>query len=209
MIRVLTALLLIPLVVVVNFHAPGWLVGTVFTLVALLCLREFFDMAARLRLQPFRVVGYGAAAVLILARDLPHPAFFRHPRGRVAGLVAPAWPLSRSLLGISLGHAARRDLYRWVARSGSRDPRPESALAVLRTPGELGGRLGRLLCGARNRSPAPCSPHQPKQDLGGDAGVGFAGQRGRCSLSELRAARRAGARSGAARVGGQRGRPTW
>ena len=76
MIRVLTALLLVPLVVVVNFHAPGWLVGVVFTLVALLCLREFFDMAERLRLQPFRVVGYGAAAVLILARDLPHPAFF-------------------------------------------------------------------------------------------------------------------------------------
>ena len=76
MIRVLTALLLIPLVVVVNFHAPGWLVGAVFTLVALLCLREFFDIATRLRLQPFRVVGYGAAAVLILAHELPHPAFF-------------------------------------------------------------------------------------------------------------------------------------
>ena len=76
MIRVLTALLLIPLVVVVNFHAPGWLVGAVFTLVALLCLREFFDIATRLRLQPFRIAGYGAAAVLILAHELPHPAFF-------------------------------------------------------------------------------------------------------------------------------------
>ena len=76
MIRVLTALLLIPLVAVVNFYAPGWLVGAVFTLAALLSLREFFDIAARLQLQPFRIVGYGAAAVLILAHELPHPAFF-------------------------------------------------------------------------------------------------------------------------------------
>ena len=76
MTRVLTALLLIPLVVVVNFYAPGWLAGAAFTLVALLCLREFFDIAARLQFQSFRIAGYGSTAVLILAHELPHPAFF-------------------------------------------------------------------------------------------------------------------------------------
>ena len=102
MTRVLTALLLIPLVVVVNFHAPGWLVGAVFTLVALLCLGEFFDIATRLRLQPFRVVGYGAATVLILAHELPHPAFFVTVAAVLLVLsLQPGRSLDRSLGSVS------------------------------------------------------------------------------------------------------------
>ena len=166
MIRVLTALLLIPLVVVVNFHAPGWLVGAVFTLVALLCLREFFDIATRLRLQPFRIAGYGAAAVLILAHELPHPAFFVTVVAVLLVLSLPAWPRSRSLVWISLRDAVRPDLCRRAFRPGTSDPWPESTLAVFRTRLELGGRLRRLLRRACDRPPAACFSHQSEQDLG-------------------------------------------
>ena len=73
--RVLTALLLIPLVTAVTFYAPFQVAWVVLVLVALLCLREFFLLAAKLGCRPFSVAGCGAAAVLIVARDLPAGPF--------------------------------------------------------------------------------------------------------------------------------------
>ena len=73
--RVLTALLLIPLVTAVTFYAPPRAVWVVLALVALLCLREFFLLAAKFGCRPFSVAGCGAAAVLIVARGLPEAAF--------------------------------------------------------------------------------------------------------------------------------------
>lgn len=74
--RVLTALLLIPLIAGIIFYAPAPLVAVTLAAAALLCLRELFDLADRLGPHPFRIFGYGAGAVLIVAPELPQPAFF-------------------------------------------------------------------------------------------------------------------------------------
>lgn len=73
--RVLTALLLVPAVFLVSFYAPPLMVWAVLALVALLCLREYFQIAARLGFEPFSVAGFGGAAVLILAQGLHELAF--------------------------------------------------------------------------------------------------------------------------------------
>lgn len=73
--RVLTALLLVPAVFLVSFYAPPLIVWAVLALVALLCLREYFQIAAKLGFEPFSVAGFGAAAVLVLARGVPELAF--------------------------------------------------------------------------------------------------------------------------------------
>ena len=74
--RVLTALLLIPVITVVVFHAPRWGVLCVMALAALLCLQEFYEIADLLRMHPFRLVGYAASVLLIVSAELPQPAFF-------------------------------------------------------------------------------------------------------------------------------------
>jgi phosphatidate cytidylyltransferase len=85
--RVLTALLLIPLVLGVNFFAPWFVVWAVLVLVALLCLSEFFSISEKTGFHPFRIVGYGAAAVWVFAPDLPVSAF-------LVGVTAILWVLS-------------------------------------------------------------------------------------------------------------------
>lgn len=72
--RVLTALVLIPLVLGVNFYLPARVSWAVMVLVAVLCLKEYFPIAQKLDFQPFRIVGYGAGAVLIFARGIPEAA---------------------------------------------------------------------------------------------------------------------------------------
>ena len=74
--RVLTALLLIPLVTAVVFHAPLWGLLCVMALAVLLCLHEFYQIADRLDLHPFRLVGYAAGVLLVVSKALPQPAFF-------------------------------------------------------------------------------------------------------------------------------------
>jgi len=72
--RVLTALLLIPLVLACIFHLPLLVTWAVLALVALLCLREYFRLAEKLSFRPFHVAGYGAGAVWIFARGAPETA---------------------------------------------------------------------------------------------------------------------------------------
>jgi phosphatidate cytidylyltransferase len=74
--RVLTALLLIPVVYLVVFFAPSAVVRGVLALVALLCLHEFFLLSRFRGFEPFAVLGHGAGALLIFAPELPQPAFF-------------------------------------------------------------------------------------------------------------------------------------
>ncbi len=74
--RVLTALLLIPVVTLVVFYAPPWGLLSVMTLAMLLCLHEFYDIADLLEMHPFRLVGYAAGALLAVSPKLPQPAFF-------------------------------------------------------------------------------------------------------------------------------------
>ncbi len=72
--RVLTALVLIPMVLGVNFYAPPRVLWALMVLVAVLCLKEYFPIAQKLGFEPFRIAGFGAAAVLILARGIPEAA---------------------------------------------------------------------------------------------------------------------------------------
>jgi len=76
MTRVLTALLLIPLVTAVNFYGPPLLVSAVMALVAVLALREFFDISEKLTLRPFRIAGYAAGVVLIIGSPPDAGAYF-------------------------------------------------------------------------------------------------------------------------------------
>ena len=70
--RVLTALVLFPLVTYVVLWSPYWTVLTVTALVALLCYREFSGIAAAYHAGPLGPLGYGAG-LLILA--LPESGF--------------------------------------------------------------------------------------------------------------------------------------
>jgi phosphatidate cytidylyltransferase len=74
--RVLTALLLIPVVYFLVFFAPAVVVRAALALAALLCLREFFLLSHFRGFEPFAVLGYGAGAVLVVVPQLPQPAFF-------------------------------------------------------------------------------------------------------------------------------------
>ncbi len=73
--RVLTALLLIPAAYLLIFFAPLIVVRGALALVALLCLREFFLLSRFRGAEPFTVLGYGAGALLVMAPQLPEPAF--------------------------------------------------------------------------------------------------------------------------------------
>ena len=57
--RVLTAVILIPLVVLALFLAPPWLFTLLVLGVALLAAREYFDIAAATGFTPFRSLSYG------------------------------------------------------------------------------------------------------------------------------------------------------
>ena len=57
--RVLTALLLIPVVTVIIFYAPPWGVLCLMALAVLLCLHEFYGIADSLQMHPFRLVAHG------------------------------------------------------------------------------------------------------------------------------------------------------
>ncbi len=69
--RVLTALLLIPAVVFINFRAPRLAVWAVLAVVSLLALREVFALAEKLGFRPYRITGYGAGALLVLSHGIP------------------------------------------------------------------------------------------------------------------------------------------
>ncbi len=56
--RVLTAVILIPIVVVALFRAPLWLFTLLVLGVALLAAREYFDIAEKTGFRPMRAVGY-------------------------------------------------------------------------------------------------------------------------------------------------------
>jgi phosphatidate cytidylyltransferase len=56
--RVLTAVILIPLVILALFRAPLWLFTLLVLGVALLAAREYFDIAEKTGYRPFHVIGY-------------------------------------------------------------------------------------------------------------------------------------------------------
>ena len=69
--RILTAAVLVPLVVVVVLWAPMWLFALLIVVVALLGLREFYDLAEAQGCSPYRWIGFVAAAAIVLWSELP------------------------------------------------------------------------------------------------------------------------------------------
>ncbi|HLJ87666.1 MAG TPA: phosphatidate cytidylyltransferase [Candidatus Angelobacter sp.] len=65
--RLLTALILIPLVLAAVFVAPLWLFSLVIAALVLLTLHEYLKIAEGYGSQPFRIAAYGAAALVIAA----------------------------------------------------------------------------------------------------------------------------------------------
>lgn len=63
--RVITAVILIPLVVLAVFKAPVWLYALIIALLALLCTNEYLKIAEAHNLKPLRVLTYIAVAAVI------------------------------------------------------------------------------------------------------------------------------------------------
>ena len=74
--RVITALVLVPLVTGVVFITPHTVVVLGLMLTALMCLREFFNIIELGDVRPLRFVGYVSTAVLVSVTGLPQPDFF-------------------------------------------------------------------------------------------------------------------------------------
>ncbi|HXE30758.1 MAG TPA: phosphatidate cytidylyltransferase [Terriglobales bacterium] len=69
--RVLTALVLVPVVLAVVLWAPLWLFTPLLLAVALVAGREFFDLAEAQGLAPYRWLGLVAIAAVVLSMALP------------------------------------------------------------------------------------------------------------------------------------------
>jgi phosphatidate cytidylyltransferase len=64
--RVLTAIILVPIVVLALFRAPLWLFALLVLGVALLAAREYFDIAEKTGFRPMRGWGYASVALTFL-----------------------------------------------------------------------------------------------------------------------------------------------
>lgn len=73
MTRVLAAVVLVPVVLAVVIWAPWPVFATLVLLVALMALREFYDLAQAQGLEPYRALGLLATAVVVLVLEVPWP----------------------------------------------------------------------------------------------------------------------------------------
>lgn len=98
--RILTSLVLVPLIVAVVLKAPVWLLFAVTAAVAFLCYREYGGIAAAYGLGGLGPVGYAAGIVLLLVRQ--------HEGTLIAGfaLIALTLSLQRAKLPQALLRAA-------------------------------------------------------------------------------------------------------
>jgi phosphatidate cytidylyltransferase len=76
--RVLTALILIPIVVIALFRAPLWLFALLVLLVAILAAREYFHLAESYGFQPFRWLSYLFIACIFLVTFATGEAMTSH-----------------------------------------------------------------------------------------------------------------------------------
>src|SRR5690242_15484591 len=65
--RVLTAIVLIPLVLLAVFRAPAWLFALLVGAVAVMAAREFVDLVKHYNISPFRMPTFVAVALMFLA----------------------------------------------------------------------------------------------------------------------------------------------
>src|SRR5579859_1727173 len=63
--RVITAIVLIPLVLLAVFKAPIWLYAVILAILALQCTHEYLDIAAAHNLKPLRMLAYLVVLAII------------------------------------------------------------------------------------------------------------------------------------------------
>jgi len=87
--RVITALVLIPVVVLVVFKAPFWLYALVLAALAMLCTQEYLRIVGAHGLQPLRVLTYLAVLAVLGDYYLSIALRGQHPSG------ATGWQMTR------------------------------------------------------------------------------------------------------------------
>src|SRR5580700_4266881 len=148
LLRIFTALVLIPIVVALVWWGPAWVLAAVAALIAILALLEFFDLGERIAMRPFRKWTIVCTAGLFYAQyPLGSPRSASGNRHQFGGSL-----VCRS--SVQLSGPNQRN------QSG----RPEAG-AVYTLP-HLGGRHSRVFCrqGTRPR-PHGASP-EPQENLG-------------------------------------------
>ena len=194
LLRIFTALVLIPIVVALVWWGPAWVLAAVAALIAILALLEFFDLGERIAMRPFRkwtivctaglfyaqyslglvetrslaqgysIVRSAAGGVLSIEAVLLVFVF-----GAVAIGLATRWALHEVLPAIAISSAALLFValpFSYLVRINEiTSGRPEAG-AVYALP-HLGGRHSRVLC---RQGTGPC-PHgarpEPQENLGG------------------------------------------
>jgi phosphatidate cytidylyltransferase len=87
--RVLTAVVLIPLVLLILFRAPSWLFTLVIGVVAIICTREYLAIAEAHGIVPFRRLTLVGLAALFLGIGVRNEAVFRSVEHFYLGLFGP------------------------------------------------------------------------------------------------------------------------
>lgn len=85
--RLLTAAVLIPCVLAAVLLAPAQLFAILLLIVALLAVREFYDLAEACQLHPYRWLGFVATAILLLRVALPWAVAMPDTDKLIAGFV--------------------------------------------------------------------------------------------------------------------------
>ncbi|HEV2342379.1 MAG TPA: phosphatidate cytidylyltransferase [Candidatus Acidoferrales bacterium] len=104
--RILTAAVLIPVVVIVVYWGPSWLVAVLAAFVALLALREFFKLSAQMGLRAFQIWTLISSAALFYAQwGSGNVGVHQFGSGWELVHSAPAVPVETILLAFIFGAA--------------------------------------------------------------------------------------------------------
>ena len=125
--RVLTAVLLIPVVLLIVFKAPLWLFALVVAAIALLAMHEYLNLAKGYQIKPVAARCYVLSALLMFAIYMMPRPFYVDPLGQILWLMILLFPL---LFGIPI--VFRSDLKMALAEAAV------SAFGVLYIAGALG-----------------------------------------------------------------------
>src|SRR5438067_1504953 len=91
--RILTALVLIPVVLLIVVRAPLWLFAGTVALVAVLAMREYLDIAKGYGAVPFRKIAL-VAAVIVCMVPAARSALLRGMISRTSQASAPPFPMA-------------------------------------------------------------------------------------------------------------------
>jgi phosphatidate cytidylyltransferase len=125
--RVLTAVALIPVVLLIVFNAPLWLFALVVAAIALMALHEYLNLARGYQIKPVAARCYILSALLMYAIYMVPRPFQVDPLGQILWLIMLLFPL---LFGVPI--VFRSDLKMALAEAAV------SAFGVLYIAGALG-----------------------------------------------------------------------